>query len=204
MGIQNRSELAANSLAEMNLMGRGRAADCESAIRLFKQAMDRNLLIASLNLGILYSGTIESVPVHLVDKAKSRECFERGTQLGEPGCMTKFGMILASQAKGASESERPRLERMALRLFKKASDLGSTIGPHNYGKMKVEGVGGPQDLKDGINHLLLAAEHNLWQSLDFLARLWRSGTGVPQNENIAARLEQRRDAIKALPRRKED
>jgi TPR repeat protein len=204
MGVRNGSKFAANSLADMDIMGCKGAADCESAIRLFRQAMDRNLPIACLNLGIVYSGTIKTVPAHLIDAAKSRECFERGTQLGEPGCMTKFGMILTAQAKDASEPEKSRLQRLVLRLFKKASDLGSAIAAHNYGKMKVEGFGGPLDLKDGINHLLLGAERNIWQSLDFLARLWRTGTLVPRDTSLAARLEQRRDAIKTLPKRKED
>jgi TPR repeat protein len=197
MALANGEEGAGNDLASMDIKGQGKAIDFPGALKTFQAAMDRDLPMACFNLGLIYSGGFPGQPQDIINPQRAKECYEKGAALGDPNSMVKLAVIFVrASANEASAPQKVKLEAEAARYFKRASELGNLIATHNYGKMKVEGKGGPVDYKEGIEHLILAAEKGVWQSMQKLAEMLRAGLGFKADPDLAARLEQRMNEIR--------
>lgn len=162
--------------------GNGVAADSVMATKLYLRSIkEGNETLFSQNIELAQKGSVFSDMLIAT-------CYQNG--IGTSKDVNKAIPFLTAAAK---KECLPAQKDLALILlngknakaaapwFKKASDNGDVSSTFYYGKMLLEGLGIPQDKKEGANYLLKAAEVGFPQAMYYVAKCYKSGDGLTMN-----------------------
>jgi TPR repeat protein len=126
-----------------------------------------------------------------LDAGKAREMFEFAAQRGSGAGLFYLG-LLAYEGRGRA----PDIKQ-ACGLFAQSGARGHPGGLREYGECQLQGVGGvakdPRAAADSFRASIAGGGVEAYESL---ARLYASGEGVARNAQEAARLLQKRDALR--------